>query len=65
MIFIFPTIDNEISSTSTRRPDINVGQSEIYINVLDPSIETVEIGSTIRFRCDARSRRNRVRNFLF
>ncbi|XP_029344965.1 basement membrane-specific heparan sulfate proteoglycan core protein isoform X9 [Acyrthosiphon pisum] len=34
-------------------------QPEIYITVSDPSIEIVEIGSTVRFRCDARSRRSR------
>lgn len=33
---------------------------EIYIAVSEPSIEIVEVGSTIRFRCDARSRLNRV-----
>jgi hypothetical protein len=35
------------------------GQPEIYLTVSDPSIEIVEIGSTVRFRCDARSRRSR------
>lgn len=45
-------------STTTGRPAQN--QPEIYITVSDPSIEIVEIGGTIRFRCDARSRRNPV-----
>lgn len=45
-------------SSTTRRPIPN--QPEIYITVTEPSIEIVEIGSTVRFRCDARSRRNRV-----
>lgn len=45
-------------STTTGRPIQN--QPEIYITVSDPSIEIVEIGGTVRFRCDARSRRNPV-----
>lgn len=48
--------------TTTKRP-IQI-PPEIYISVSDPLIEIVEIGSTVRFRCDARSRRNQVINIF-
>jgi len=51
-------IFNSDQPTTSARPVL--GLPEIYITVSEPSIEIVEVGSTIRFRCDARSRRNRV-----
>lgn len=51
-------IFNSDQPTTSTRPTL--GLPEIYITVSEPSIEIVEVGSTIRFRCDARSRRNRV-----
>ncbi|XP_025416415.1 basement membrane-specific heparan sulfate proteoglycan core protein isoform X4 [Sipha flava] len=45
-------------TVTTKRPPLP--QPEIYITISDPSIEIVEIGNTVRFRCDARSRRNQV-----
>lgn len=50
--------------TSTSRPP-PLPQPEIFIQITEPKIEIVEIGSTVTLHCTAYSRRTQVKNILF